>query len=65
LGNFKLRPYRIAGEINKMFNNEKMTGIGTMQLMGTDDLVMGDDLMGVSITYKAIYGGEDEVNPLS
>ena len=65
LGNFKLRPYRIAGEINKMFNNEKMTGIGTMQLIGTDDLVMNDDLMGVSITYKAIYGGEDEINPLS
>ena len=27
LGNFQLRPYKIAGEIDGMFNNSKMTGI--------------------------------------
>jgi len=30
LGNFQLRPYKIVGEIDAMFNNRKMTGIGTL-----------------------------------
>ena len=61
LGDFKLRPYRIAGEIDKMFNKQKMTGIGTLNFMGMDDLVFNNDLMGISIVYKAIYGGEDKI----
>lgn len=65
LGNFKLRPYRIAAEINSLFNNKKLTGIGTLLFMGTDDLVMDGDLMGVSIMYKAVHGIEDQINPLS
>lgn len=65
LGNFRLRPYRIAGEINQMFNNKKLTGIGTLQFMGTEDLVLNGDLMGLSIMYKATHGIEDKINPLS
>lgn len=65
LGNFALRPYKIAGEIDSMFNKKKLTGIGTLQLMGTEDLVMKEDLMGLSIMYKAIHGIEDQINPLS
>ena len=30
LGNFALRPYKIAAEIDSMFNNKKLTGIGTL-----------------------------------
>jgi hypothetical protein len=28
LGNFQLRPHKIAGEIDSMFNKKKLTGIG-------------------------------------
>lgn len=65
LGDFKLRPYRIAGEIDKMFNKQKLTGIGRLYFMGMDDLVLNDNLMGISISYKAIYGEEDKINPLT
>lgn len=65
LGNFKLRPYRIAAEIDQMFNEQKLTGIGTLHFMGTDDLVLNNDLMGIQIMYQAIHGVEDEINPLS
>lgn len=65
LGNFKLRPYKIAGELQKLFNNKKMTGIGTMQFESADNLVLNEQLMGLTVVYSAIYGGEDEVNPLS
>jgi hypothetical protein len=30
LGDFKLRPYRIAAEIDTMFNNKHLTGIGKL-----------------------------------
>ena len=42
LGNFQLRPYKIAGEIDAMFNNSKMTGIGTLQFIGAKNLVLND-----------------------
>jgi hypothetical protein len=29
-----LRPYKIAGEIDSMFNLKKLTGIGYLEFMG-------------------------------
>lgn len=65
LGDFKLRPYKIAGRIDTLFNEKKLTGIGTLHFMGTDDLVLNNDLMGIQIMYQAIRGVEDEINPLN
>jgi len=42
LGNFQLRPYKIAGEIDGMFNKKKMTGIGELQFLGANNLVLND-----------------------
>jgi hypothetical protein len=36
LGDFKLRPYKIAAEIDAMFNNKHLTGIGELQFMGAN-----------------------------
>lgn len=65
LGNFALRPYKIAGEIDAMFNDTKITGIGKTKFIGGNNLVLNDDLMGINIMYRAIHGIEDEINPLS
>lgn len=65
LGNFKLRPHKIAGEIDAMFNEKKLTGIGTVNLITANNLVLNDQLMGMSLVYKAVHGVEDEINPLS
>lgn len=61
LGNFQLRPYKIAGELDAMFNNSKMTGIGTLQFMGANNLVLNDQLMGLSMTYESKYSTEDTI----
>jgi len=42
LGNYQLRPYKIAGEIDAMFNMQKMTGIGELQFMGANNLVLNE-----------------------
>lgn len=65
LGNFQLRPHKIAGEIDAMFNEQYLTGIGKVQFAGANNLVLNDQLMGMSLMYRTIHGDEDKVNPLS
>ena len=66
LGNFALRPYKIAAEIDSMFNNKKLTGIGTIQFLGANQIVLSDEFAGLSLMYQTIHGyeGEDSKNPL-
>ena len=64
LGNFALRPYKIAGEIDHIINKKKFTGIGTANLTYADNLVLNDQLMGFTLIYRMIHGVEDEINPL-
>lgn len=65
LGNFALRPYKIAGEIDGMIADQKLTGIGTTHFLSCNDLLLNDQLIGLSLTYEAIHGVEDTVNPLT
>ena len=59
LGDFQLRPYKIAGEIDAALDGKKLIGIGEVSFKEGDILVLNDDLMGLNIKYKAIHGGED------
>ena len=60
LGDFQLRPYRIAAEIDTMFNNKHLTGIGDLQFLGANQLILNDEFAGVSLMYQAIHGEEDK-----
>lgn len=66
LGNFALRPYKIAAEIDSMFNNKKLTGIGTIHFLGANQIILSDELAGLSLMYRTIHGyqGEDSYAPL-
>ena len=64
LGDFALRPYKIVGEIDAMLNKQKLTGIGTLNFLGCDDLTLNDDLIGLTLGYAAIHGIEDNIDPL-
>ena len=61
LGDMQLRPYKIAAEIDSMFNNKKLTGIGTIQFLGASQIVLSDEFAGLSVLYQTIHGyqGED------
>lgn len=61
LGDFQLRPYKIAGEIDSMLNKKKLTGIGEMNLITGTNLVINDQLMGLTLIYSAIHGVEDQI----
>ena len=60
LEDFQLRPYRIAAEIDSMFNNKHLTGIGTLQFLGANQIVINDEFAGLTLMYSAIHGGEDK-----
>ena len=57
---FELRPYRIAGEIDSMFNNKRLTGIGTLQFLGANKIVINDEFGGLTLMYQAVHGDEDQ-----
>ena len=60
LKDFQLRPYRIAAEIDSMFNDKHLTGIGTLQFYGADQMILTDEYAGFCLMYKAIHGEEDK-----
>lgn len=62
LGDFQLRPFKIAGEIDSMLNNQKLTGIGQLQFVTAQEIVMTDEFSGLCLMYQATHGGEDKFN---
>ena len=58
---FELRPFKIAGEIDSMFNNKHLTGIGTLEFVGATHVNYNDEYAGVCLQYRAVHGEEDKV----
>ena len=65
LQDFQLRPYKIAAEIDSMFNEQRLTGIGTLQFLGANQIVLNDEFAGLSLMYQAIHGEEDKKGMLN
>lgn len=62
LKDFELRPYKIAAELDSMFCNKHLTGIGDLQFGGASYVKINEDYSGISVCYLAIHGGEDKYN---
>jgi hypothetical protein len=60
LEDFQLRPYRIAAELDTLFNNQRLTGIGLFQFLGCTQIILNDEFAGLTLMYSAIHGGEDK-----
>lgn len=65
LNDFKLRPYKIAAEIDTMFNNKHLTGIGELQFLGANQIILTDEFAGLSVMYAAIHGEDDKKHMLN
>jgi hypothetical protein len=57
---FQLRPYRIAAEIDSIFDGTHLTGIGTLQFLGANQIILTDEFAGLCLMYSAIHGEEDK-----
>ena len=60
LEDFQLRPFKIAAEIDSMFDKKHLTGIGELQFAGAKIDIFNEELGGLVISYDAIHGGEDK-----
>ena len=61
LGNYRIRPLKIAGFIDGILNEAKLSGIGTFNFVGCDEVVYNEDLAGYTLIYRAIHGHDDKI----
>ena len=59
---FALRPYKIAAEIDTIFDNKKLTGLGRLEFLGASQVVLTDEYAGLCLMYRAVHGEEDKQN---
>ena len=59
LGDFRIRPLKICGYIDGILNKTRLSGIGTFQFLGCNELVLDETLSGYTISYAAIHGTDD------
>ena len=57
---FELRPYKIAAELDSMFNEQKLTGIGKLEFLGANQMILTDEYAGLCVMYQAVHGEEDK-----
>ena len=65
LTDFKLRPYKIAAEIDSMLNNQRLTGIGLTEFLGGNQILLNDEYAGLCLMYRVVHGEEDKKNMLT
>ena len=63
IGNYRLRPLKIAGYIDGLLNNCRLSGIGILNFLGASQLVLNQDLSGYTLTYRAVHGNDDRLAP--
>lgn len=61
LGNFRLRPLKIAGYIDGILNKAKLSGIGTLEFVSCRELLLDEELSGYTLTYRAVHGSDDSI----
>ena len=63
MDNYQIRPLKIAGFIDGILNNAKLSGIGTLQFLGCKELVLDEVFSGYCLTYLATHGSDDLIEP--
>lgn len=63
LGNYRVRPLKIAGYIDGILNGAKLSGIGRFNFMGCNQIVLDENLSGYTLMYRAIHGSDDSIPP--
>lgn len=64
LGDFRIRPLKIAGYIDGILNDCKLSGIGTLNFMGCSELILNEEFAGYSLMYRTVHGNDDKLSAL-
>lgn len=61
IGNYRLRPLKIAGYIDGILNGCKLSGIGTFNFLGGREIVLNPEMNGYTLMYSAVHGSDDQI----
>ena len=61
IGDYRLRPMKIAGYIDGILNETKLSGIGTLNFVNMNELILNEDLSGYTLTYRSTHGNDDKI----
>ncbi len=61
IGNYRLRPLKIAGYIDGILNNAKLSGIGELKFRSCSEMILNNELAGYSLMYDAVHGNDDRL----
>lgn len=61
IGNFRQRPIKIAGYIDGILDKNKLSGIGTLEFAGCNEIILNEDLAGYCLMYTATHGSDDTI----
>lgn len=61
LTDYQLRPFKIMGIIDGILNKTKLSGIGELQFLGGNELVISEDLSGYTLMFQATHGNDDKL----
>lgn len=59
LEGFAVRPVKIAGYIDGILNESKLSGIGTLNFLSCNEIVLNQNLSGYCLMYSATHGNDD------
>ena len=62
MGDFKLRPYQIAGRLDVLFDKKSLADSYTIRFLNGDSLIINDKIGGVSLIYDVTYGVDRDGN---
>lgn len=60
--NYRQRPIKIAGYIDGILNESKLTGIGTLNFVSANEIVLNENLAGYCLMYRAVHGDDDTID---
>lgn len=63
IGDHRIRPLKIAGYIDGILNDTKLSGIGKLEFAGCNELILNEDLAGYTLMYRAVHGNDDKLAP--
>lgn len=59
LEGFSIRPLKIAGYIDGILNKSRLSGIGTLNFLSCNEIVLNENLSGYCLMYSATHGNDD------
>jgi hypothetical protein len=60
MGDFKLRPYQIAGRLDMLFDNKGLSSSYSINFLNGGALAIDDEIAGLTLVYNVLYNKDED-----